>query len=64
MVLSWNSYKGINQKETVGERLSILVREQEHKQLIINVEKEAEGNRRRKVVNRGEEKVWLSLQLR
>lgn len=45
MVLSWNNYKGLNQKETVGERLSILVREQEHKQLIINVEKEAEGNR-------------------
>lgn len=54
MVLSWNNYKGINQKETVGERLSILVREQEHKQLIINMEKEAEGNRRRKVVTREE----------
>lgn len=39
MVLSWNNYKGINQKEAVGERLSILVREQEYKQLIINMEK-------------------------
>lgn len=64
MVLSWNNYKGINQKKTVGERLSILVREQEHKQLIINVEKEVEGNRRRKVVITREEKIWLILQLR
>lgn len=39
MVVSWNNYKGIKQKETVGGRLSILVREQEHNQLIINMEK-------------------------